>query len=85
VHLSLAYRSGELIAAINGKRSLRLEDIRGDFSNWKETYIAIGNLLYEHGGWHGRIEGVAIYNRFLEEAEMQRNVRSFEQINGSRP
>ena len=81
VHLSVAYRNGELIVALDGKRRLRVEDVRGEFSNWKEPYLVIGNALLKDVAWHGKVNGIAIYNRFLDEAEMERNVRSFKQIN----
>jgi hypothetical protein len=70
VNVIVSYFPGNLYCYINGQLAFSVGDIQGDFSNWEPCHLLFGD---EHSGerdWQGKIENVAIYNRFisLEEA-----------------
>jgi hypothetical protein len=82
-HLQICYRSGNFMASIDGRPVAQTREIRGGFSNWKpETELLIGYDNTAEHSWHGKICGIAILNRFSDEAEMQRNRRNYQQLYG---
>ncbi|MFC1717722.1 LamG-like jellyroll fold domain-containing protein, partial [Candidatus Poribacteria bacterium] len=76
-HILLTYRPGSLIAYLDGKQVFSSEKDRGNFSNWEPQHLVFGD---EHGGerdWAGSLEGVAIYSRFIPEAEAKRHYKLY--------
>ncbi len=76
-HILLTYRSGSLIAYLDGKQVFSSEKNWGDFSNWEPQHLIFGD---EDGGgrdWAGSLEGIAIYSRFIPEAEAKRHYKLY--------
>jgi hypothetical protein len=84
-HLQLSYRSGELLAFINGRQVEQTDDIRGGFSNWKrEMRLLIGNDNVDQQAWQGEIYGIALLDRFADRDELQRNRANYGELYGDR-
>ncbi|MCA9268772.1 MAG: FecR domain-containing protein, partial [Planctomycetales bacterium] len=74
-HVAVAYRSGELACYLNGQRVLRQGSVQGGFASWPPQPLLIGG---EHQGdrdWAGVVDGVAVYDRFLDPLPLARNAR----------
>ena len=68
-HVIAAYRPGLLVCHADGKRVLTTRELKGDLYNWEPQHLVFGD---EHGGGRdsaGRLEGVALYSRFIEPKE----------------
>ncbi len=64
-HVVVSYVPGRLLCSVNGKQTVLTAAVKGGLSNWKPMHLVFGDE-YEGGrDWAGRIEGVAIYNRFI--------------------
>ena len=72
-HIVVAYHPGRLVCYINGARVLSTGDVRGDFSNWSSQRLLFGDEWGGKRDWEGKLEGVAIYNRFLSSEEARHN------------
>lgn len=72
-HIVVAYHPGRLVCYINGERVLSIGDVRGDFSNWSSQRLLFGDEWGGKRDWAGKLEGVAIYNRFLSPEEARHN------------
>jgi hypothetical protein len=79
-HLVLTYEPGRLTAYLNGERKLVSQDPQGDFYHWRELPLTFGG-----DGWRGRIEGVAIYDRVLDGAEVAEGHRLYREKREARP
>ena len=72
-HLVVTYAPGRLRAFVNGEQITATDALQGGFFHWRTYNLTFGD---EHSGgadWSGRLEGVAIYDRALGEAEIQEN------------
>lgn len=84
VHVAVTYRPGELVAYLDGKEVHRGNNIQGDFSNWSPHHLVFGDESNGERNWEGTLEGVAIYNRWLERDEVQRNADEYHRLIKSR-
>ena len=70
LHIIVTYRSGEIVAFLNGQQVHKSDRITGDFSNWDDRHqLVIGAEHKDGRGWDGIVDRVAIFNRFMEDDE----------------
>ena len=73
-HLVVSYVPGRLVAYLDGRRVFESKGVTGTLKTWGYGELCFGD---NHNGgrhqWLGRIEGVAIYKRFLDADEAARN------------
>ncbi len=73
-HVIASYFPGKLLCYVNGEKVLDTDTVQGDLSNWaKDQHLLFGDEHDRGRDWHGRLEGVAIYSRFIspDEAAMK--------------
>ncbi|HEY3963436.1 MAG TPA: LamG-like jellyroll fold domain-containing protein [Planctomycetaceae bacterium] len=80
VHIAVTYRPGQMAAYMNGKEVYRGSNVLGDFSNWSAHHLLFGDEFNGDRDWAGTLEGIAIYDRELEAAEVQRNAAEYQRI-----
>jgi hypothetical protein len=77
-HVVVAYRPGHLAAYLDGERVMRSGDVRGDLDTWiGDADLSFG---WERRGpldWHGTLEGIAIYDRFVRGGEAEANAEAY--------
>lgn len=66
--LVFTYRPGEAKLYRDG-REVQIRNLQGDFSNWSDHFIVLGNEKTGGRAWQGRLEAVQIINRVLPPAE----------------
>lgn len=66
--IALTYESEKLNFHLNGK-AVPIQQISGDFSNWEECNLVLGNEWKDERPWKGEIHHFAIYSSALSEAE----------------
>ncbi|MFP4052479.1 MAG: LamG-like jellyroll fold domain-containing protein [Phycisphaerae bacterium] len=64
-HVVVSYVPGRLLCSVNGKQTLLTAAVKGGLSNWKPMHLVFGDEYEGDRDWAGRIESVAIYNRFV--------------------
>jgi len=69
--LVIAYRPGELKLHCDG-REVPVRQIGGDFSNWEEYALLLGNECKSERAWSGRILRFFVADRCLGKMEAQR-------------
>lgn len=62
-HLLVTYRAGSLICYVNGKEVHRTDKVQGDFSNWSEQHLILGDEYSRERDWDGRLTRIAIFSR----------------------
>lgn len=76
-HLVVSYAPGKLRAYLDGKKVFEKE-VTGSLKAWGYGELCFGD---NHNGgrhqWSGKLEGVAIYKRFVTEGEAARNHAAF--------
>ncbi|HVW00794.1 MAG TPA: FecR domain-containing protein [Planctomycetaceae bacterium] len=83
-HVVVSYRPGRLVCYLNGRQVFEGNQIQGDFGDWSAQHLLFGD---EYGGernWSGTLEGVAIFNRFIEPEEAARNTLQYGHLRQSR-
>jgi hypothetical protein len=70
-HVLVSYRDGSVVCYLDGREVTRSSAVRGDFRNWSPQHLLLGDEWQDSRHWHGHIERVAVYNRFIgaEEAK----------------
>ncbi len=63
-HVVVTYEPGRLVAYLDGEPLVESVEPQGGFYHWRDLPLSFGG-----GGWRGRVEGVAIYDRVLSAAE----------------
>ena len=84
-HVLVSYKPGRLVCYLDGHLVYESDGIQGDFRDWSAQHLLFGD---EYGGqrdWAGALEGIAIYNRFIEEQEAQRHALQYAYHRQSRP
>ena len=79
-HLVISYRTGELVAWLDGKRIFETNQVRGTFAKWENFPVVVGADVSEKRSWAGILEGIAIYNRFVTENEARENAIRYQQL-----
>lgn len=83
-HVVISYKPGTLVCYLNGKQVFEGHQIQGDFRSWNAQHLLFGDEYAGERNWAGLLEGVAIYNRFLEPEEAARNALQYEHLRQSR-
>ncbi len=78
-HLVVSYEPGRLTVWVDGEQRLSSEAIQNDFFHWRAAPLVFGD-----GGWSGRIEGVAIYNRVLPAEAVAEHHRLYRRLTEAR-
>lgn len=68
-HLIVTYANGHLSCYLNGKAVSLKETYQGDFSNWKPQHLIFGDEWGGERNWDGKLEGIALFNRFFSDQE----------------
>lgn len=85
VHVVVGYSPGRLVAYRDGELVLESGEIVNGFFPWKAARLTFGDEVGGRRDWSGTLEGVAIYDRVLEAAEVRENHRRYERLRESRP
>ena len=64
-HVVVSYRPGRLLCVVNGKQTCYTTKVTGTLRNWEPMALIFGDEYADARDWAGRIEGVAIYSRFV--------------------
>ena len=73
-HVIVSYVPGRLVAYLDGKQVFETKAVTGSLKAWGYGEMCFGdNHNGGRHGWLGRLENVAIYKRFIEPAEAQRD------------
>ena len=79
-HVIVSYKPGRLVCFLNGRLVFDGDQFQGDFRDWSAQHLLFGD---EYGGqrdWKGTLEGVAIFNRFMEPEEAARNALQYQHL-----
>lgn len=68
-HVLISYQQGRLTCYRDGQAVSVTPPVTGDFSAWTPARLTFGAGPAGERPWKGRIEGIALYNRFMEPAE----------------
>lgn len=68
-HVVVSYRPGVLSCYVNGKRTILRAPLRGGFTNWSAEPLIFGASWAGGHNWSGLLEGIALFNREIGEAE----------------
>ena len=68
-HVLITYQPGRLACYRDGEAAAVATPVSGDFSAWSAAPLTFGAGPAGEKPWKGRLEGIAVYNRFLEPAE----------------
>ena len=68
-HVLINYQPGRLTCYRDGEAISVAPPVAGDFSAWKPARLTFGAGPGGERPWKGRIEGIALYNRFMEPTE----------------
>jgi outer membrane protein assembly factor BamB len=68
-HVIVSYQPGRLRYYLNGKLERDFEDLKGDLQNWSEHTLIFGDEADGERLWSGALDGVAIFNRAIDEKE----------------
>ncbi|MDD4822708.1 MAG: hypothetical protein PHI48_09155 [Bacteroidales bacterium] len=69
MHVIVTYASGQLHCYFNGKAVNLTETYQGDFSNWASQHLLFGDEWGGGRNWDGKLEGIALFNRFFSDKE----------------
>ncbi len=64
-HVIVSYFPGRMLCHVDGRQVLSTTDVAGDFSNWGKQHLLFGDEWTGGRDWAGRLEGVAVYSRFI--------------------
>jgi len=91
VHVIVAYADGRLVCYADGKPACETGEVKGELA-WDETSydngLAFGAYIGAQGlqlPWRGRLEGVAVFNRFIEKDEALKNYAAYAKLVKARP
>jgi len=76
-HLTITYRSGELIAYLEGMEIARSKNVLGSLAPWRSGPLTAGADASGERSWRGVLEALAVYNRCLEPGEVLRNAQNY--------
>ena len=84
-HLVVTYTPGRLRAYLDGRQTVDTDALRSGFFHWEPRYLRLGAEGPGADGtggwtWTGRLEGIAVWNRELPEAEAKDNHRRYAEI-----
>ncbi len=71
-HVIVSYAAGTTACYLNGVEVSASRAVTGDFGNWTPQRLVFGDEYAGGGDWAGRLEGIAVYSRFVDAAEAKR-------------
>ncbi|NJL28599.1 MAG: LamG domain-containing protein [Thermoanaerobaculia bacterium] len=74
-----------MVYFLDGEPKLETAAIQDGFFHWKPRPMLLGNEWEAARPWHGTIEGVAVYARFLSADEARENARRYRELREKRP
>jgi hypothetical protein len=85
-HVLVSYQPGRLTCYRDGEAVSAAPAVAGDFGAWLPASLTFGAGPGGERPWKGRLEGIAIYNRFMEPAEAKaRFAAAAERVKGRTP
>ena len=84
-HLVVSYTPGRLRAFLDGEETVDTADLRAGFYHWQLRNLRLGAEGPGEDGsgawkWAGVLEGVAVYDRAVDEIEAQENQRRYAEL-----
>ena len=76
-HMVVTYRDGLLQCYVNGEEVLSTDQLRGDFSNWTEQRLLLGDEWNRGRNWDGVIQSVAVATEFADPQEVKRRFEAW--------
>jgi len=70
-HVIVSYRPGLLVGYLDGRTVCRSEAVQGDLGNWTAQHLLFGDEWQDSRDWEGGLGRVAIFSRFIDQAEAQ--------------
>jgi hypothetical protein len=70
VHVAVSYQPGVLLFAMDGK-TLPVQQIEGDFSNWQPYQLLLGNEWKDDRAWKGSIRSFSLHSKALTEQQIR--------------
>lgn len=84
MHVIVSYFPGNVYCYINGKLAYSGTEVQGDFSNWEPCHLLFGDEYKGERNWQGKLEGIAIYSRFIGPAEAAHKYALYRKATNSR-
>jgi len=76
--IAIRFNGTEITTWLNGELVRRTRSIRGALSNWSEMTLRFGNSANADQPWRGVLEGIAMYDRALDDDEVSRTFRRYQ-------
>ena len=78
-HIVFSYRDGQAVCYRDGMEVEILggPSMKGDFRDWGQQHLLLGDEWDGDRDWSGQLEGVAIYNRTMPAIEARRNAEFY--------
>lgn len=76
-HVVITYAPGRLAYYRDGALVMESDRIQGGFFHWKARALLVGDARRPSQPWQGQAEGLALYNRPLDAAEVRENHRRY--------
>ena len=76
-HVLVTYRDGELTGYLDGRVVVESDAVRGDFSNWADMPLLIGDEFQDPRDWSGTVERVSIHSRHVGADEARQRFKLF--------
>lgn len=73
IHVVVTYAPGHLRAYVDGDLVTATDALQGGFFHWRSYSLTFGDESSGGADWSGTLEGVAIYDRALDESEIREN------------
>lgn len=71
-HVVVSYLPGRLFCWVDGMQTVASQAVRGGFANWEPQHLLFGGEWNGGRDWRGRLEGIAIFSRFVGPEEARR-------------
>lgn len=78
-HIIVTYKSGSLVTYVDGEKSFQTDRVTGELG-WAWGMMLLGGHHWLGGSgnlWQGNMEGVAMYSRYMDDAEAKANYRAY--------
>ena len=79
-HIMVSCKPGRLVCYVDGEMKLNQPMDEGDFSNWNDQHLVFGGEYTGGHQWHGTLQGIAIYSRFIEHEEALANAAAYHKL-----
>ncbi len=76
-HIIVTYKPGRLVCYRNGEKVFDGDILKGGFDNWEPHHFLIGSEYNGEREWEGEVEGIAVYDRFMEDEEARLNAEHY--------